>query len=74
MKKSFTNISTVKNFALFCLIFFFLFAITGCDEGGDVGDPCYEDGTCDNGLVCIDDICVDEDDDNGDDDDDNDDG
>jgi hypothetical protein len=61
MRRNVQNISTIRIFFLFFLILLFLFAITGCDEEGDVGEPCYEEGTCDNGLVCIDDTCVEED-------------
>jgi len=48
------------------LIFLFFLTIISCTEtgtlnqinGGD-GQPCYSDGTCDTGLTCVSDICVD---------------
>lgn len=48
---------------------FLILSLVSCDEGnktkiaekpeGSVGGPCYGNGTCDDGLVCVDDICID---------------
>lgn len=57
---------SVSYLRMFCInlvlaSFFFLTAVqmTGCDDNeGELGGPCYPDGSCNNGLECEDGICV----------------
>lgn len=63
----------IKKVLFFCFVITCLGMFVGCDENGEapegeLGGPCYGNGTCNSGLECVDDICVPESD--GDDDDD----
>lgn len=60
----------MKSIYKICIVTFLLFfSMFGCTETsspiktiGGAGQPCYTNGTCDSGLTCSADICVDEND------------
>ena len=63
MKGLFIGKTTIKSILLLSLLTSLFFFI-GCDEqGGDEGElggPCYGNGTCDSGLLCVDEVCIDD--------------